>query len=195
MLLHPPPDPPDRAHSLTLGHMPCAGWRYPGALFAAAFSCFMYIMPVMWSMYDVTIREVKRPGARLSLQILRLYTVGFWAVFPPLMYATKFGIITDIQTEEWIWCVADFLGKVVFCSSLIQGNFLTMDQRKFIAMRIVEESNRCACCAPLPPPCHHTQHTHIRMHACKHACQGLPTAATAPFHALRPQRGASCPCR
>lgn len=93
-------------------------------------------------MNDVTIGEAKNPGARFSLLCLRLYTVGFWAAFPPILSATKFGYIHDIQTEEWIWCWADFLGKVVFCSSLIQGNFLSVDQRKLIAMRIVEESNR-----------------------------------------------------
>ena len=31
----------------------------------------------------------------------------------------------------------------MFSSSLLYGNFLTIEQRRLIAMRIVEESNRC----------------------------------------------------
>lgn len=33
-------------------------------------------------------------------------------------------------------------GKVMFSSSLLYGNFLTLEQRKLVAMRIIEESNR-----------------------------------------------------
>lgn len=57
--------------------------------------------------------------------------------------------LVDIRTEEWTWCACDFLGKVMFSSSLLHGNFLTIEQRRLIAMRIVEEGNRCvrACAA------------------------------------------------
>jgi hypothetical protein len=33
--------------------------------------------------------------------------------------------------------------QVMFSSSLLQGNFLTIEQRRLITMRIVEEGNRC----------------------------------------------------
>lgn len=53
----------------------------------------------------------------------------------------KLGLV-DLHTEEWLWCACDFLGKVMFSSSLLHGNFLTIEQRRLIAMRIVEEGNR-----------------------------------------------------
>jgi signal transduction histidine kinase len=66
---------------------------------------------------------------------------GLWVIFPSTFFFVKLGIV-DINTEEWMWTVFDFMGKVMFSSSLLQGNFLTIEQRRLIAMRIVEEGNR-----------------------------------------------------
>ena len=38
--------------------------------------------------------------------------------------------------------MGDFIGKVMFSSSLLYGNFLTIEQRRLIAMRAVEEGNK-----------------------------------------------------
>ncbi len=66
---------------------------------------------------------------------------GLWFFFPCMWVVVKLGLV-DVRTEEWMWCVGDFLGKVMFSSSLLHGNFLTIEQRRLIAMRIVEEGNR-----------------------------------------------------
>ena len=49
----------------------------------------------------------------------------------------------DLFVEEWLWTLCDFVGKVMFSSSLMFENFLTIEQRRIIAMHIVEASNRC----------------------------------------------------
>ncbi len=66
---------------------------------------------------------------------------GIWFTFPIISIVAKLNLV-DVQTEEWLWCGCDFLGKVMFSSSLLHGNFLTIEQRRLIAMRIVEEGNR-----------------------------------------------------
>lgn len=38
--------------------------------------------------------------------------------------------------------MADLLGKVVFSSSLLQGNFMTTDERRRMAMEMIEAANR-----------------------------------------------------
>ena len=66
---------------------------------------------------------------------------ALWFLFPTVAFLSKFGLL-DVATEEWVWCMSDLAGKIYFSSSLLYGNFLTIEQRRFISMRIVEESNR-----------------------------------------------------
>lgn len=62
-------------------------------------------------------------------------------MFPLAEFSVKMGWL-GIRSEEWLWCISDFLGKVVFSSSLLQGNFITADERRRIAMKAIEEANR-----------------------------------------------------
>ncbi len=50
--------------------------------------------------------------------------------------------LVDIATEEWMMSLGDFIGKVMFSSSLLYGNFLTIEQRRLLAMHAVEEGNK-----------------------------------------------------
>lgn len=34
--------------------------------------------------------------------------------------------------------------QIVFSSTLLHGNFMTIEHRRYMAMRVVEEANRCA---------------------------------------------------
>jgi hypothetical protein len=74
---------------------------------------------------------------------------GLWFAFPLTFFLSMFGLV-DLLTEEWMWTIGDFLGKVMFSSSLLYGNFLTIEQRRLIAMRVVEEGNRCGMVCGLP---------------------------------------------
>jgi len=42
-----------------------------------------------------------------------------------------------------LWTCCDLGGKIIFSTSLLHSNFLTIDDRKMRAMREVIESNRC----------------------------------------------------
>ncbi|MEW5298365.1 MAG: hypothetical protein WDW36_001497 [Sanguina aurantia] len=110
-------------------------------LFAVAFCLFFHVIPNLWRMFDAALGEVRNDASRLSLESLRLFTVGLWLLFPMTFFLVKLGLVS-VATEEWLWCVGDFLGKVMFSSSLLHGNFLTIEQRRLISMRIVEQGNR-----------------------------------------------------
>ncbi|GAX76579.1 hypothetical protein CEUSTIGMA_g4025.t1 [Chlamydomonas eustigma] len=103
--------------------------------------CFAYIIREMWDMFSAPIKDARTPSTMQSLATLRLLMVGLWFSFPIIFITAKLGLVS-IHTEEWLWTAGDFLGKVLFSSSLLYGNFLTMEQRRLIAMRMVEEGNR-----------------------------------------------------
>ncbi|GAX76781.1 hypothetical protein CEUSTIGMA_g4227.t1 [Chlamydomonas eustigma] len=102
---------------------------------------FAYVVHEMWCMFSGSLREIRSANSRHSLQVLRCLAVGLWFSFPIIFVAVKAGL-TSLYVEEWLWTLGDFMGKVMFSSSLLYGNFLTIEQRRLIAMRIVEESNR-----------------------------------------------------
>ncbi|GLI62437.1 hypothetical protein VaNZ11_005058 [Volvox africanus] len=110
-------------------------------LYLVAWAFFSYVVYSMWTMFHASIAEARHDSSRVSLEVLRLFAVGLWFTFPAIWIIVKLGLV-DLHTEEWMWCVCDFLGKVMFSSSLLHGNFLTIEQRRLIAMRIVEEGNR-----------------------------------------------------
>ncbi len=81
-----------------------------------------------------------------------------------------------------LWTSCDLLGKVMFSSTLLQGNFLSLEQRRLIAMRVIEEGNRLqvrvrggAPCGPglLPadqPPSGCAPKRHVRQQGCGAPC-------------------------
>jgi hypothetical protein len=50
-----------------------------------------------------------------------------------------------VYQEELLWCCADTLGKIFFSSTLLHSNFMSIEHRRMMAMRVVEEANRCGC--------------------------------------------------
>jgi hypothetical protein len=49
------------------------------------------------------VAEARHETSRLSLEILRLFTIGLWFTFPIVWMMVKTGVV-DIETEEWLWC-------------------------------------------------------------------------------------------
>lgn len=47
-----------------------------------------------------------------------------------------------LYQEEVLWCLADTLGKIFFSSTLLHSNFMSIEHRRMMAMRVVEEANR-----------------------------------------------------
>ncbi len=69
-----------------------------------------------------------------------------------------------LGASQILWGLVDFLGKVMFSSSLLQSNFITMEQRRVLAMKLVEESRREQVRARVSHPYLHT-HTQTHTHA------------------------------
>ena len=107
-----------------------------------AYSLFPYLIKLMLDTFEAALTQSHVPNT-VNLSILRDLTVGVWFFFPTIMFLVYLGVFKGHHnTEEWLWGIGDFLGKVMFASSLLYGNFLTIEQRRLIAMRIVEEANR-----------------------------------------------------
>jgi len=102
---------------------------------------FQQLIKTLWGMFRASLQESQNDAGKLSLKILRAFTVGLWFSFPTIWFVAHI-LPIPLVTEEWMWTCFDFMGKVMFSSSLLQGNFLTIEQRRLITMRIVEEGNR-----------------------------------------------------
>jgi len=104
---------------------------------------FPYVAHELWCMYGDAIYGAGESdrAAQVSLRALQYFTVTFWTLFPVIWVLVKLNWIT-IRTEEILWSMADISGKIFFSSSLLHGNFMTIDSRRLMAMRVVEEANR-----------------------------------------------------
>lgn len=104
---------------------------------------FPYVAHELWCMYGDAIYGAGESdrAAQVSLRALQCFTVTFWTLFPVIWLLVQLNWIT-IRTEEVLWSIADISGKIFFSSSLLHGNFMTIDSRRLMAMRAVEEANR-----------------------------------------------------
>ncbi|KAG1675574.1 hypothetical protein FOA52_014162 [Chlamydomonas sp. UWO 241] len=110
-------------------------------LYVIATCLFLFVMSEMAMMFEAAIADTQSVRGQHNLLVLKRVTVGLWFAFPATFMITKLGLVS-LGMEEWMWTVGDFAGKVTFSCSLMYGNFLTIEQRRLIAMRIVEEGNR-----------------------------------------------------
>lgn len=104
---------------------------------------FPYIFYQLWSMYSDAIESAGEfdRAAATSLRALQFFTVLFWTMFPIVWVLVQANWVT-VTTEEILWSCADICGKIFFSSSLLHGNFVTIESRRLSAMRAIEESNR-----------------------------------------------------
>ncbi|PRW60699.1 hybrid sensor histidine kinase response regulator [Chlorella sorokiniana] len=102
---------------------------------------YPYIFHQIFYMYSAGIREARETGAQTSLRTLRNFTLSFWTFFPCVWVLVQLGWV-DLYHEEVLWCVADTMGKIIFSSTLLHSNFMSIEHRRMMAMRVVEEANR-----------------------------------------------------
>ncbi|GAB4816203.1 hypothetical protein N2152v2_003249 [Parachlorella kessleri] len=101
-----------------------------------------YVFYNLWVMFSAALRESTDDASRKSLRSLRNCTVAFWCGFPLVWTLVQLRLVESLRTEEMLWSCCDLLGKIVFSSSLLHGNFMTIEHRRYMAMRVVEEANR-----------------------------------------------------
>ncbi|RMZ57203.1 hypothetical protein APUTEX25_004037 [Auxenochlorella protothecoides] len=106
-----------------------------------SFAVFPYICSELWAMYSSAIHASRDHATVRALSALRASTAVFWTLFPFVWtVAQARGVST--AWEELLWTCCDLGGKIIFSTSLLHSNFLTIDDRKMRAMREVIESNR-----------------------------------------------------
>ncbi|GAX76782.1 hypothetical protein CEUSTIGMA_g4228.t1 [Chlamydomonas eustigma] len=106
-----------------------------------SFACFPYVLYMIWLMFETAISQVQSHGNKANLESLKHFTLGLWTSFPLLWLIVRTGLIS-FQVEEGLWTICDFLGKIMFSSSLLYGNFVTIEERRLVAMKAVEDGNR-----------------------------------------------------
>ncbi|KAK9817243.1 hypothetical protein WJX72_011759 [[Myrmecia] bisecta] len=108
-----------------------------------AMGCYPFIAYRIWQMFTPAIVEARNAANRNGLTVLRNVTLVFWTAFPVVWCLSQMGVVRH-PADEMLWCLSDFLGKVLLSTSLMHGNYVTMDQRRLLATKAVEEANRVA---------------------------------------------------
>eukprot|EP00798_Chlamydomonas_sp_ICE-L_P002518 gene2518-5470_t len=107
--------------------------------YCISYPLFGFVIHQMYHMFDASLDSGSAHASKDSLTVLRNGTILLWLMFPMLWCLTRLDFM-DINTEEWAWTMADFLGKVLFSSSLLFGNFVTIEQRKILTIvKVIQE--------------------------------------------------------
>ena len=123
----------------------CASWILRYLSNALSFLAFPYVCHEIWLMFTQAMEGAMghdNAGYK-SLRALRVVTIILWSIFPVVWTLCQQDMI-DNFTEEILLSLADVFGKIVFSSSVLQSNFLTIDNRRKLALKAVEDANRAA---------------------------------------------------
>ena len=123
----------------------CASWILRYVFNTVSMALFPFVMHEIWTMFtqaiDVAL-EFDRQGYH-SLKALRGVTLILWSIFPFVWVLCQWQLI-DSAMEEALHSLADVFGKIVFSSSLLQSNFVTIEARRRLALKAAEDANRTA---------------------------------------------------
>lgn len=116
------------------------GWaRY--VWWSASCGAFPVLALQLWRMIEGALRATDHQVTQMALRVFRTMTLVLWTTFPVLWLFVQAGYVNYVQ-EEVMWTVADICGKVLFSCSLLHTNFMTIEDRRLAAMRVIEEANR-----------------------------------------------------
>lgn len=122
-----------------LGDLTLGFWRY--FWWGVSFAAFPPLGYQMWRMLDSAVRATDDEETKKALRGFRTMTLSLWSGFPVIWTLVQMGYIS-YGTEELLWSVSDLAGKVLFSCSLLHTNFMSIEDRRLAAMRVVEEANR-----------------------------------------------------
>jgi signal transduction histidine kinase len=123
----------------------CASWILRYFFNTLSFVLFPFVLREIYIMFTQAM-DATSPNDRqayTSLKFLRLFTIVLWSVFPVVWTLCQLQWI-DSVLEEGLHSVADVFGKIVFSSSLLQSNFVSIDARRRLALQAAEDANRTA---------------------------------------------------
>ncbi len=122
------------------------GWWVCRYLFnTASFLLFPFVLREIYTMFTQAMEATSASDrqAYLSLKFLRMFTMVLWSVFPVVWALCRLDMIDSVM-EESLHSIADVFGKIVFSSSLLQSNFVSIDARRRLALKAAEDANRAA---------------------------------------------------
>ena len=123
----------------------CGWWVCRYFFNTVSFLLFPFVLREIYTMFtqamDATSTSDRQ--AYFSLKFLRMFTVVLWSVFPVVWTLCQLNMIDSVM-EEALHSIADVFGKIVFSSSLLQSNFVSIDARRRLALKAAEDANRAA---------------------------------------------------
>ncbi|GAX79210.1 hypothetical protein CEUSTIGMA_g6650.t1 [Chlamydomonas eustigma] len=124
-----------------LATIPWLSW--PHKVFWYVMSCipFPTILVHMWRMVSSAVEETPEPAAKRVVMFIRVFSITTWNLFPIVYFGAIDGSF-PLEVIEPLWAALDWLTKMVYSSSLMEANFLTIAQRREYMFKAVEEANR-----------------------------------------------------
>jgi len=124
-----------------LGTVPWISWEHK--MFWYVMSCvpFPSILCHMWRMVSSAVDETVDGASKRSIKFIRIFSITTWNLFPIVYFGAIDGSI-PLEISEPLWAALDWLTKMVYSSSLMEANFLSIAQRREFAVKAVEEANR-----------------------------------------------------
>ena len=123
----------------------CGWWAGRYFFNTVSFFLFPFVLREIYTMFtqamDATSTSDRQ--AYFSLKFLRMFTMVLWSVFPVVWALCQLDMI-DSVVEEALHSIADVFGKIVFSSSLLQSNFVSIDARRRLTLKAAEDANRAA---------------------------------------------------
>ncbi|KAF5834465.1 hypothetical protein DUNSADRAFT_8821 [Dunaliella salina] len=114
-----------------------------GIPFGLSTCFFVFVMYELGCMVASAIKESasESVNSRNSLVFIYICTLLIWSLFPVAWLTTYFNP-TDIFTNESLIMFANFGAKVLFSSSIMYGNYITIAQRRVMARLDLENKDR-----------------------------------------------------
>ncbi|KAK9819755.1 hypothetical protein WJX72_001989 [[Myrmecia] bisecta] len=102
---------------------------------------FVAVMKLMGDMINSALAVHSDAEARQGMRAIFYATVVVWLAFPLTWFASALNLADIFWTESLI-LAANFGAKVLFSSSVMYGNFISIQQRRIMAKEIEENLNR-----------------------------------------------------
>lgn len=123
----------------------CSWWVLRYGFNSLSLALFPFVMHEIWTMFtqamDASL-DCDRQAYR-SLRALRGFTMVLWSIFPLVWTLCQLDMIDSVM-EEALHSLADVFGKIVYSSSLLQSNFVSIEARRRLASKAAEDANRSA---------------------------------------------------
>ncbi|KAF5839071.1 hypothetical protein DUNSADRAFT_1688, partial [Dunaliella salina] len=108
---------------------------------AVSFATFFAVLITVSKMFRSNIDNLEDSEARGIVRAVLFLMLGLWNLFPVVWLLAELRMISPAM-EHLCWGLCDYAAKAVFVSQLWQSNIASVYERREIALRMWEESNR-----------------------------------------------------